>query len=302
MLFYCGVRAYSRLAYAEGGGLVFAVDNGAGRSFLRFGTFDEFESWYLLLPPDKRTINEVVTSDMRKLLLDIDSPEDAMLDKLLMYDFERHMTSRIHDVFFTLDIGTPKVAFYSMCSDNKLSYHAVVYNFMFSAKTCAGLCMIISSGQAWNCCVDIGVYKRVQFVRIESSTKFGETRWKKRVGMQGSLRDGILSDIKEVQVSGLDIRLQCNGRYKGGGPYCDISYINMQFKVGKTSSNGTVQLCRTRPGFCIQCNRVHDRENAFISYVAGRRMFTCWRYCCTQLGVKTRDKVFVSNRAVVLKL
>jgi hypothetical protein len=23
---------------------------------------------------------------------------------------------------------------------------------------------------------------------------------------------------------------------------------------------------------------VHDRENAFISYVAGHWMFTCWRY------------------------
>lgn len=184
-LFYAGVRAHTRLAYVQPGRLVLSVDRGKSRAFLRFDSFEDFECWYAKLSPSMRTISEVVTADMRKLVLDIDSPKGPAFDRLLMYDFEKHITSRIHEVFFLLDIGAPDVAVYSMCSAEKLSYHAVVSNFTFSAQTCLGLCSIISLGQAWECCADMGVYKGVQFIRIEGSTKYGERRWKRRLAGHG---------------------------------------------------------------------------------------------------------------------
>jgi hypothetical protein len=291
-LFYAGAKVYRRISHIkEQGfvpgaglgqkpeGLVFSIDNGTSRSFVRFDNFENFEFWYRQLDPNKRTLSEVIASDTRKLILDIDDPDSAMLDKLLMFDFERHVTSRIHDVFFLLDIGTPNVVFYSMCSDDKVSYHAVVSNFMFSAHTCSGLCIIISSGQIWESCVDRSVYKTVQFIRIEGSTKYGEYRWKERLTEFKSIRDGLLSDPVGTQVSSFTT-LVCSSPKKYSLPYSvNLSaYIYTQFRIGKQNKNSIVPLYRTKPGFCVQCNRKHDRENAFIKYYPGNPVFICWRY------------------------
>ena len=221
-----------------------------------------------------RTLNEVVRSEVRKLVLDIDDPRD---DKLLMYDFERHITSRIHDVFFELDIGIPEVLVYSMCSDCKISYHAVVSNFMFSTQACFGLCALISSGQPWECCVDTGVYKKVQFIRLEMSTKFGETRWKERLGDPGSLRQGILSYTEGTIISNFVAQVSC----KSSAillPKLDVIIPFRQFKVGRPNSSGIIPLHRIEPGMCPQCNRVHDKENAFIKSSLAGPVFVCWRY------------------------
>ena len=294
-LFYAGAKVYRRISHIrEQGllpqspqkGLVFSIDSGTSRSFVCFGSFEDFEPWYQELDPSKRTLSEVITSDTRKLIIDIDSPNEIMLDRLLMFDFERHVTSRIHDVFFLLDIGKPNVIFYSMCSDDKVSYHAVVSNFIFSAHTCLGLCIIVSSGQIWEGCVDKSVYKTMQFMRIEKSTKFGECRWKERLtgpfrrGQEsGSLREGLLSDSVGARVSNFTTLVCCIQKKCSLLDGVSLSeYIPNQFKIGKQNKNGIVPLYRTKPGFCVQCNRTHDRENAFVKYCAGDPVFICWRY------------------------
>ena len=285
-LFYAGAKVYRRISHIKEQGLVFSIDNGTSRSFVRFDSFENFEPWYQELDPSKKTLSEVITSDTRKLIIDIDNPargglgpDEVMLDKLLMFDFEMHVTSRIHDVFFLLDIGKPNVIFYSMCSDDKVSYHAVVSNFMFSAHTCLGLCIIVSSGQIWEGCVDKSVYKTIQFMRIEKSTKFGEYRWKERLTGPGSLREGLLSDSVGARVSSFTTLVCCSQKKCILPDGVSLSgYIHGQFKIGKQNKNGIVPLCRTKPGFCVQCNRTHDRENAFIKYYAGNPVFICWRY------------------------
>lgn len=93
MLFYAGAKVYHRLCTIGKPGPAFCVDNGISRCFVRFDGYDEFEKWYSKLSPNKRTLSEIVTLDMRKLILDIDSPDDAVLEKMFMYDFERHVTS-----------------------------------------------------------------------------------------------------------------------------------------------------------------------------------------------------------------
>jgi hypothetical protein len=260
---------------------VLSVDRGRSRAFLRFDSFGDFECWYTKLSPCMRTISEAVTTDMRKLVLDIDSPKGPALDRLLMYDFEKHVTSRIHEVFFSMDIEVPEVVMYSMCSAEKLSYHAVVSNFLFSAQTCLGLCSIISLGQAWECCVDMGVYKSVQFIRIEGSTKYGEHRWKERLAGPGPLRQGIISDPVGARASGLRAVTwsSAGGQIASAATWSKElrSYIRSQFRAGTPTHNGIVPLYRARPGLCIQCNRVHNRDNAFIRY-SPLPVFVCWRY------------------------
>jgi hypothetical protein len=291
-LFYRGVRVYHRLSHVPSGGAVFCIDNGASRSFARFDNLESFETWYTGLAPDDRTVNEVIRSDMRKLVLDIDDPGSDSLR--CWYDFEMHVSSRIHDVFFALDIGTPDIVFYSMCSNHRLSYHVVVSNCMFSAQTCAGLCMIISSNQAWECCVDVGVYKRLQFIRVEMSTKFGERRWKERITRPGPLRQGIISDPDGAPVSDLVVTVPYTAKdllpiggvgnitTSCGTISCSTAglplLIKGQFRIGKYNGMGIVPLYRTAPGFCIQCNRRHDRENAFVKASLAGPVFVCWRY------------------------
>ena len=275
---------------------IVSVDRGNRRFFLEFASSDEFEQWYMTLAPEEKTINEVIMSDSRKLIIDIDDPDDYKLaNQLSFYDFETHVTSRIREVFMVMGIGEPQIIIYNMCDDVKISYHAVVTNFTFSAITCKGLCMIICSNQIWDKCVDVGVYKKVQSVRVEGSTKYGQHRWKNRTNNHNlPFASGLLSNNDNTTKSYftcnifthstirihtefiLDSDILCHS------PSMRENSVDLsQFKRGKIKNN-ILPLYRVKPGFCTQCNRIHDRENAAIKYVLGNMcarvpVFICWR-------------------------
>ncbi len=274
-LFYKEAKVYYRLDNIQDRRFVVSVDQGDKRFFLNFASADSFERWYWKLSPNERTINEVVYSDNRKLIIDIDDG-----DSLDMFDFERHVESRIRNVFHELDIGTPKVVMYNMTDEsgniceNKLSYHAVVHNFSFTAATCKGLCIMISAGQVWDKCVDTGIYRTVQCIRMESSTKFGQRRWKQACNDSSEFTQGIVSYLEDTVESDFVCDLHTT---RVPHKLMDFDVDMSQFKVGRSNGN-YVPLYRTKPGYCSQCNRVHDRENASIRYVMGQPTFVCWRY------------------------
>ena len=280
MMFYRGSRVYYRLDNIVDPGFVVQVDQGDRRFFLNFWSVESFETWYARLPKLSKTMNEVVTCDARKLIIDIDGG-CAASNLLTMFDFERHVSARIHEVFQMLDIGAPEVIMYRMTDEEgnvceeKLSYHAVVSNFAFPASTCAGLCMIIASGQAWDKLVDTGIYKAVQCIRMEGSTKHNEHRWKTASCNVESFSSGLISHLDNVVHSDVTCtRSPCRTRQLGALTDIDMS----QFKIGQ--QRGTyVSLYRIKPGYCCQCQRTHDRENAAIRYVRGRPVFVCWRFC-----------------------
>ena len=220
------------------GSFIVSVDRGNRRFFLEFASSDEFEQWYTTLAPEEKTMNEVIMSDTRKLIIDIDDPEDYELANiLLLYDFKTHLTSRIQEIFMALGIGDPHIIIYDMCDDYKISYHAVIANYMFSAETCKGLCMIIASGQVWDKCVDTGIYKKVQCVRIEGSTKFGEHRWKNRMNSNHlPFASGLLSNNNNT----IESHVTCNvlPTYRHLYTITCSSKIDLsQFKVGKLNNN-----------------------------------------------------------------
>lgn len=263
---------------------VVSVDRGTQRFYLGFASLDDFEKWYVKLPPDERTINEVITSDVRKLVLDIDGEQDSVLH---MFDFQRHINTRINDVFAALDIGIPNILLYRMTDGKgewctkKISYHVVVSNFAFSAYTCLGLCMILSANQAWSKYVDTGVYKKTQCIRIAGSTKYGEQRWKWVVqGADTEFRRGMLSCLEGTVLS--DVTCKVTSSYSTARLQMDYilpEYVDMsQFRAVKTHKN-TVCLYRIKPGYCPKCRRTHDKENAAIRYLPnGCPVFVCWRY------------------------
>lgn len=283
-LFYRQKRIYYRLsAVPRHAQSVFGVDKGSYRFFVCFDSTEEFLEWQRGLPNNEKTINEVVLSDTRKLILDIDSPDDSELSKFQMYDFERHVGDRIREVFRALDIGEPDILFYSMCSDDKISHHVVVSNFAFTACTCTGLCMIISKDQIWDRLVDTGIYKKIQCIRLEGHTKFGEKRWK--VLSESSLeiydyRSGMISDTEGVEIS----KFECNILSPIKNWMSNVTYQTPNFEIRKISADGkTAFLRRTCPGYCAQCHRTHDRENAVIINYSNEvfRRFVCWRFYYT---------------------
>lgn len=290
-LFYRGARIHHRLDGIPDKRFVVNVDRGERRYFLNFKSADDFESWYVDVPLEEKTMNEVVASDMRKLIIDIDggAADPSLLDDvsmLMMFDFERHVESRIREVFATLEIGIPDVIMYRMTDESgevchdKLSYHAVVSNFCFSARTCTGLCMIISSGQAWDKCVDTGVYKTVQCVRMEGSTKHGEKRWKWATS-NVDFKRGLVSCIENTAKSNIVCNPTCRATR---APSIELDNVDMsQFKAGRSACGTYVRLHRIRPGYCPQCDRTHDRENAAVRYVMGRPELVCWRYLTSSI-------------------
>ena len=279
MIFYRKKKIHYSLSELGGNqGFVASLDRGTYRGFLSFDSIDEFCLWYGSLRPEEKTINEVVTSDLRKLVLDIDGPDDRRCVEILHVRLAqtRHR-ARVHEVFDSLDIGTPNVIAYDMCSDSRISYHFVVSNVAFSAQTCMGLCAMICHGQIWSGFVDRGVYKRTQCMRLEGSTKFGEKRWKVRVGHRGCLTDGILSDLRGTRVSDVSCSVK-QSRSAANVPLPIKNPAWADFEIRKIRGNA-VFLRRTRPGFCSQCNRTHDKENAMVRYDScGRAFFLCWRF------------------------
>lgn len=274
------MRAHSRMANIIDPRFVVCVER-EHRFFLNFASVDEFEEWYVQLRPADRTLNEVVTCDTRKLVIDIDDGSAIMH----MFDFERHVPARIRDVFFELGIGEPNVIVYRMADESnetssaKLSYHVVVSNFTFTSQTCMGLCMIIASGQAWDHCVDTGIYRSVQCVRMEGSTKFGEKRWKRKCS-DAFFRQGLLSCANGTVESDVRCDLVTSPFFTTRHdvfPRVDMS----QFRRGKPNAHGSIPLYRTKPGYCPKCHRTHDKENASIKFVAGSPVFVCWRAMAT---------------------
>ena len=270
--FFWTKRKYFSLGDVPPTKYIFNVDRGTHRFFINFDCLDIFLKWYKQLPPEERTLNEVVTSDYRKLVLDIDITEN--LSDLFMYDFERHISNKIHETFETLNIGIPNILVYNISNYDKISLHFVVSNFIFSAQTCLGLATILSANSLWGKFVDTGVYKRIQFLRIEGSTKYQQGRWKiLSESCTGKFKHGLLSCWDDTMRSNINCNVIQNatGRYNNIGIQSDL--IKDQFRVRKQINN-TVFLQRTKPGFCPQCKRVHSNENAMLK---GDK-FICWRY------------------------
>ena len=282
---YKGIEVYYRINDIVYPKFVVNVDRGK-RFFLNFASIYHFERWYDQLHPAEKTMNEVIMSDRRKLIIDIDDSDTFINDALHMFDFERHITARIRDVFLMLEIGIPDVIIYKMVDESgemcysKLSYHVVVSNFSFTAATCKGLCMMISSGQIWDKCVDTSIYKSVQCIRMKGSTKFKEKRWKH--ANKGTFEQSMVSYIKNTIKSEFICNLSSDTIQKftyfslyNVNPLQDVSLLS-QFKICK--KNAYISLHRIKPGYCPQCNRIHYRENAIIKYIMGHPTFVCWRY------------------------
>lgn len=272
MMFFKTKIQYYSLKDVPTTGYTFCIDKGTNRSFINFDDIYDFQNWYRKIPPFQRTLNEVITVDKRKFVLDLDIDDKENLDILFIYDFERHVSRKITEIFYNLDIGLPNIITYNMSNNDKISYHFVISNFIFDVQTCLGLAIILSKSELWGKYIDIGVYKNVQCIRLEYSTKFGQKRWKIRSkSCTGRFVDGMISYYDNATES--NFNSQIISRFKSCINFNINNFINDQFKPRQQKGN-TIFLKRIKPGYCYQCKRTHDKENAILR----NNVFICWRY------------------------
>lgn len=264
-MFYKKQKIYYKLPDVSMDVFVIAIDKISYYCYIYFKSIQEFYNWYSTLRPYEKICHEVIRTDIRKFLLDIDTPND--ISNFKDYDFQTNVTIRIQYIFQKLDIGIPNIIIYDMCSSKKISYHFVVSNFSFTTKTCLALCLLISKQQPWETLVDTGIYKNIQCIRLEQSTKANEKRWKKPI-TPGNFIDGLISYTTHTVTS----NLTCTIYYPDVCRVGLYEYDTNAFVIRKVCNNVTF-LKRIKPSYCHMCYRIHHKENAMIK----NNTFYCFR-------------------------
>jgi hypothetical protein len=219
---------------------------GLSRFYLKFDSCYSFFYWYQEIREKQRTFNEVIFSGKQKFKIDIDEyPDD--IDRIL---------DCIKDILFELGISNPNLIVY----DIETSYHIVLSNYFFTSNI---HCRYLADKISTKVNIDTVVYKKVQHFRVEESTKYGELRWKRRLGKKfdiSSFTQGVISNIVDCEHA--DINIFPMPKKVSGGSNFDGT-VPSGFIIRKRIGNMIV-LNRTSSSYCELCRRVHDNENAFI--------------------------------------
>lgn len=113
---------------------------------------------------------------------------------------------------------------------------------------------------------------------------------------------------KNIVYFGLSVDNQERKRYEGKMPkeiykrtrklLIALDYINDNFEIGDPTSEKSIFLKRVNPSKCIQCNRTHESQNAYIfvgSTNGGKQLqivyFGCYVYCQENPGKKKIKKI-----------
>lgn len=140
------------------------------RSFTSFSSIESFTSWYLTIPSQYRCFDEVVTS-YRKFILDIDCRDVDSIDwDTMIYYCKSQIMSHFND---------PNIMIYNSHSTDILSSHIIVTNYMMDYNMCYSIASSLydSIPVLYSRYIDMGVYKKVQFMRLEGSRKQSSNRY-----------------------------------------------------------------------------------------------------------------------------
>lgn len=244
--------------------------------YLVCDTVEEFYAYYSKKSPSSRMHFEVINDEFtaQKFKLDIDGR--------IGIDEMKYLQRVIRKLFRKLTKCKPEMLVY----DISTSHHIVVTNLCFSATSCEMLANAISMKVAKKypivaSLIDIVVYKKVQMFRVEGSTKYAQRRWKyvcgcKELSSLEIFKKGIISyvddcyHVEEEKV--VDVMLEVGAYHPSEHNHERKSgkrIIPREFVVRKIMDN-LIILDRTIPSFCEICQRVHDRDGA---YIVGKRFF-----------------------------
>lgn len=254
------INKYSSLSVCPDKGFtVFYM--GDEQYFQTFNCISEFMFFYQYIPKGMKHYYEVISTDYRKMVIDID--EYISLEDLFM------LKQRLMDILYELfEIETMPVIFDSS-NKNKYSYHIVIPSYSFTRETCMYILYVLDSKFC-----DQSVYKTIQFFRIEGSTKINQNRYKYLLNYNKIsiyLGHFLVTPYNSRKINKTITLLKSS--ICQGDSITDIDLIN--FKVRK-ASKGFILLDRVSPGYCQIHNRIHHKENAYLTYTT-KWVFKCFR-------------------------
>lgn len=234
---------------------------GDDQYFQTFNDVSEFISFYRYIPKGMKHYYEVISTDYRKMIVDID--EYISLDNLFI------LKQRLMNIFYELfEIETIPVIFDSS-NKNKYSYHIIVPSYSFTRETCMYILYVLDSKFC-----DQGVYKTIQFFRIEGSTKIDQNRYKYLLNYDKIsiyLEHFLVTPYNSKKINKTITLLKSPVYQKNSLTNIDLT----SFKLRK-ARKGFILLDRVSPGYCQIHNRIHHKENAYLIYTT-KWMFKCFR-------------------------
>jgi len=265
--------------------------SGKTKYFLTFKDKKEFISEYKKIPDFLRHYYEVISTKLRKMVLDIDIPLTEQeivyikeeLERLILFLTGKHVVNLV----------------FKSSDSKKTTYHIVVPKLMFTIQECKYIADQLDSREE---IFDRGVYKRIQFFRIEGSTKYRERRYKyllNRGEISEYIYEGLVGDVcnrktheecnlyhktlSTCSINNIEIEenyLKLQNEYN----FLNIENINEmfpeirgQFRVRKQVTKCLINLSRVNQGYCPLCKRIHENENGYIVFKKGRWNLYCFR-------------------------
>lgn len=247
---------------------VIQVHLDTGRYYMKFVSSETFYSWMITtVPENERTFSEVITNDnnngKQKFRLDVDGKNMA-IDEI-----ERITRTVFHG------IGIKNAQLLSF--DIKTSYHIVLINYNFiSNDICKILATYIEniiSRKIPNPGIDCSVYNHTQHFRLEGCTKYGQMRWKVRIGdtplKYENFHQGVISNLNDTTTIDLP---NFSTLIKNPKPHLFKRDKKTKRPIGdyppeytiRWTNNDLIALDRISPSFCNQCERNHDNDGAYI--------------------------------------
>ena len=219
-----------------------------------FDNINTFCEYYRYIPRSRRKYYEVVRTNIRKMILDI----DKYFDIEDIYRIGAELSNIIYEKYKI----PPNLIYYT---SSLYKYHIVVSNISFTTSMCKYLKFLLDP---YNNICDGSVYKSVQMIRMEGSAKINMHKYV--IGCD-RISDNICFISTPADNIVYEEMISPQMSY-----YSDSSSIPRHFKIRKKSGN-LILLDRLYPAFCTECNRVHDRENAYMYFYDGSWRFGCFR-------------------------
>ena len=251
------------------------------RVFRGFKSISDFSNWYTVNYKYLTFPCEVIKDTKQKLRFDIDC---------------KHNVIDIKDLIFHLLLYIPnaKYLLYDISKGNIMSYHLVITNIYFPNSESIRMFaynIINNIKKEYREVIDKHVYNRVQFFRLEGSSKENQHRYKWLINNRGKLSnrflDGLITNThncvlyavkyKYISTTSTTTITAIDKIYimKFQSNVCTIGH-NGDFSIRNIVDN-IIILNRNVPTYCDTCMRLHDNENPFVIRLSGLTYFCCRR-------------------------
>lgn len=261
---------------------------------------DQIQKFYVDVDIGRSNVNALTQELLDEAdFYNIDPQDLDQFSTVLMED----LIDRIMDGFKTrlnIDLDIKQILIFESHSDEKRSYHIVVNDYAFiDNANCQAFYdyIMVECPDLFRKFID-NLYSSLQNFRMLYSQKHGSGRIKKpftgtlgRFNIPPQCDDyktrmlnsfityteqcAILPDIKVVKPIINHAELDP-----------DISEYDIENRIRllmpdcmeiKSEDNYVYHLKRIAPGYCQICDRVHEHENALMSYYNGQIIYRCWR-------------------------